>query len=109
MKAVDRGDGASACALLTPQAQVSVPHLSNRLTAPDCQGAIKELAGLSERLRSPRISVRVEGGRAIASIRNARPRYQSDVLLSKGKEGWRIAVPPAVLERYKTPPGIPKG
>jgi hypothetical protein len=107
LKAFNRGDGVSACALLTPQAQAGVPHLSNSVKAPDCEGAIKELARISERLRSPQISVRVTGKRAIAKITNKHPPYQSDVALSKLDGGWRIAFPPAVLERYKTPPGIP--
>jgi hypothetical protein len=107
LTAFNRGDGPSACSMLTPQARAGVPHLSGRIEAPDCAGAIRELARISARLRSPRISVRVAGKRAIAKIRNARPPYQSDVLLYKEDGGWRIAYPPAVLERYKSPPGIP--
>ncbi len=105
--AFNRGDGAAACALLTPQAEAGVPSLSDRIEAPDCVGAIRELSRISEHLRSPQITVAVTGERAVAKIKHRRPPYQSDVLLQKREEGWRIAFPPAVLERYTTPPGIP--
>jgi hypothetical protein len=105
--AFGRGDGASACALLTPQAKAGVRTLSDRIEAPDCEGAIRELSRVGEHIRSPRISVAVNGERAIAKVTNKRPPYQSDVLLTKQDDGWRIAFPPAVLERYTTPPGIP--
>jgi hypothetical protein len=105
--AFNRGDGAAACALLTPQARAGVPSLSDRVKAPDCEGAIRELSRVSEHLRSLRVTVEVTGERAIAKVRNRRPPYQSDVLLQKQVGGWRIAFPPALLERYTTPPGIP--
>jgi hypothetical protein len=105
--AFNRGDGPSACAALTPTARAGVPHLSNRIKAPDCEGAILELSQTSEHLRTPRVSVRVQGDRAIATIKSTRPPYQSDVLLTRQDGEWRIAYPPALLERYKTPPGIP--
>ena len=104
--AFNRGDGAAACALLTPLAEAGVPSLSDRVESPDCEGAIRELSRVSEHLRSPQVAVQVTGERAIAKIRNRRPPYQSDVLLQKGDDGWRIAFPPALLERYTTPPGI---
>ena len=106
LAAFNRGDGKAACALLTPQARAGVPHLSDKLTSPDCEGAIKELSLLSERLRSPTITIREQGDQAVARIRNKRPPYQSDVLLDNKGGGWQIAYPPAVLERYKSPPGI---
>jgi hypothetical protein len=49
----------------------------------------------------------VTGNRAIAKVRSKRPPYQSDVLLKEQGGRWRIAYPPALLERYRTPPGIP--
>jgi hypothetical protein len=107
LAAFNRGDGRAACALLTPRAQAGVPHLSNRISAPDCEGAIRELARTSEHLRAPRITVREHGKRAIAKIASKHPPFQSDVLLYKEGDGWRIAYPPALLERYRTPPGIP--
>jgi hypothetical protein len=107
LAAFNRGDGPAACALLTPRARAGVPHLSNRIEAPDCEGAIRELARTSEHLRAPTITVREQGKRAVAKIKSRRPPFQSDVLLDKEGDGWRIAYPPAILERYKTPPGIP--
>lgn len=107
LAAFNRGDGPAACALLTPRARAGVPHLSNRISSPDCEGAIRELARTSERLRAPTITVREQGKRAVAKIKSTRPPFQSDVLLNKERDGWRIAYPPAILERYKTPPGIP--
>jgi hypothetical protein len=105
--AFNRGDGPAACAVLTPPARAGVPHLSDQIQSPDCEGAIRELSRKSEHLPAPRISVRLQGDRAIGSIKNARPPYQSDVLLTRQDGEWRIAYPPALLERYKTPPGIP--
>ena len=107
LAAFNRGDGPAACALLTPRARAGVPHLSNRISSPDCEGAIRELARTSEHLRAPTIKVREQGNRAVAKIKSRRPPFQSDVLLDKEGDGWRIAYPPAILERYKTPPGIP--
>ena len=107
LTAFESGDGAAACALLTPEARTGVPHLSDDIRAPDCEGAIRELARTSERLRAPRISVRVEGTSATAKIVNRNPPYESEALLRKDANGWRIAYPPALLQRYKTPPGIP--
>jgi hypothetical protein len=105
--AFDRGDGAAACALLTPQAIAGVPSLSDQIKAPDCERAIGELARIGEHIRAPRVSVSVNGDRAVAKVTSRRPAYQSDVLLAKQDGAWLIAYPPAVLERYKTPPGIP--
>jgi hypothetical protein len=105
--AFNRGDGSSACATLTPQARAGVSHLSDLIKSPDCEGAIRELSRTSEHLRAPRVSVRITGDRAIARIKNTHPPYQSDVLLTRHDGEWRIAYPPALLERYKTPPGIP--
>lgn len=105
--AFNRGDGPSACAALTPQARAGVPLLSNEIKSPDCEGAIRELSRTSEHLRAPRVSVRVQGDRAVGTISNKQPPFQSDVLLTKQDGEWRIAYPPALLERYRTPPGIP--
>jgi len=109
LAAFARGDGKAACALLTPEAKNGVPSLSDDLKSPDCEGAIGELARTSERLRAPRISVSIEGDMATAKITNSRPPYQSDVLLRREDDGWRIAFPPALLQRFKSPPGIPNG
>jgi hypothetical protein len=106
LAAFKRGDGKAACALLTPQARANVPSLSEKLAATDCEGAIKELSQLSEPLRAPTITIRRQGDQAVARIRNRRPPYQSDVLLDNTGGGWQIAYPPALLERYKSPPGI---
>jgi hypothetical protein len=106
LAAFSRGDGKAACALLTPVARDGVPSLSDDLRSPDCEGAIAELSRSSEHLRAPHVSVTVDGDRATARITNKRPAYQSQVLLRKGGDGWRIAFPPAILQRYKTPPGI---
>jgi hypothetical protein len=105
--AFGRGDGPAACALLTPQARAGVRSLSDRITAPDCAGAVRELARVSARLRSPRITVEVNGGQAVAKVRNRRPPYESEVLLREQDGAWLIAFPPALLERFRTPPGIP--
>jgi hypothetical protein len=106
LAAFARGDGKAACALLTPEAKDGVPSLSDDLESPDCEGAIGELSRASERLRAPHVSVTVDGDRATARITNRRPVYQSQVLLRKGDDGWRIAFPPAILQRFKSPPRI---
>jgi hypothetical protein len=107
LAAFGRGDGASACALLTPQAAAGVRSLSDEIDAPDCEGAIAELARIAERIRAPRISVSVNGERAVAKVTSKRPPYRTEVLLTKQDGEWRLAVPPAILQRYSTPPGIP--
>ena len=107
LNAFNRGDGRSVCSLLTSQAKAGVPHLSGQIHAPDCEGAIRELSQVSEHIRSPRISVRIQGTLAVARVRSKRPAYQSDVPLREEHGRWQIAYPPAVVERYKTPPGIP--
>jgi hypothetical protein len=107
LSAFNRGDGRSACSLLSAQAKAGVPHLSGLIHAPDCAGAIRELSRISEHIRSPRISVRVQGTLATAKVRSKRPPYQSDVPLSEEDGAWQIDYPPALVERFKTPPGIP--
>jgi hypothetical protein len=109
LAAFARGDGKAACALLTPAARSGVPSLSDDLESPDCEGAIGELSRASERLRTPHVSVTVDGDQATARITSKRPPYQSQVLLRKGDDGWRIAFPPAILQRFKSPPGITSG
>jgi hypothetical protein len=107
LSAFARGDGRAACALLTPQARAGVPHLSEDIKAPDCERAIRELARTSERLRSANVSIDLRGDRATASITSSHPPYQSQALLERDDGHWRIAFPPAVLQRYESPPGIP--
>jgi hypothetical protein len=107
LSAFNRGDGRSACSLLSAEAKGGVRNLSTHNTAPDCATAIRELSRVSEHIRSPRISVRVQGTRATAKVRSKRPPYQSDVLLREDHGDRQIAYPPALVERYKTPPGIP--
>ena len=87
--------------MLTPQAAAGVPHLSDKLTSPDCEGAIKELSHLSEPLPAPTVTVREQGNQAVAVIRNRRPAYESQTLLDRRGNGWLIAFPPALLERYR--------
>ena len=106
LAAFARGDGKTACALLTPQARAGVPALSDDLTSPTCEGAIRELSRSSEHPRASKVSVVIKKDQAIARI-TARPRYDSPILLRKGDDGWRIAFPPAIVPRFKTPPGIP--
>jgi hypothetical protein len=109
LAAFNRGDGRTACALLTAEARTGVPSLADEIQAPDCEGAIRELARISAHVRSPRISVEVGGDRATAHVVGKRPPYRSDILLHRDGERWLIAFPPALLERYRTPPGIPSG
>lgn len=109
LAAFAQGDGEAACALLTPDARDGVPSLSDDIRSPDCPGAIRELSRASARLHAPKVAVSVNGDRAVANVTSRRPRYQSQVLLRRQGGEWRIAFPPAILERYKTPPGIPYG
>ncbi len=107
LAALNRGDGRTACGLLTPQARADVPHISENIHAQDCEGAVRELSRISERIRFPRIAVHLSGNRAVATITAAQPPYRSQVPLARQDGGWRITYPPALVERYKTPPGIP--
>jgi hypothetical protein len=107
LAAFARGDGPAACALMTPAAREGFPELSDQIEAPDCHGAIREVARTSARLRAPRISVHADGERATATITSSRPAYRGEALLEKTGDRWLIAFPPAIFERFKSPPGIP--
>jgi hypothetical protein len=104
-----RGDGKAACALLTSRAQTGLRGESLRIKPPDCAGAIRELASTSRRLHSPKIGVRVSGDRASATVRAARPAYQSGALLQKQNGKWLIAYPPGLLQKYVGKGGVKPG
>jgi hypothetical protein len=109
LAAVARGDGKTACALLTPEARSGLPSLSEKLHSPDCAGEVAELSRLSEPLHAPRVEVDAGDDRATGTITSRRPPYRTQVLLRREGGVWLIAFPPALVERYKARPGIPNG
>jgi hypothetical protein len=102
-----RGDGTTACGLLTVAARRELKQLPEGERARSCEEAAAQLARESLPVRRPRLQdLRVSGPTATAQITSKDPPYDSGVLLRREGGGWKIAYPPAVLSRFKTPPGI---
>jgi hypothetical protein len=105
--ALAEGDGATACGLLTDAAQQEMKQLPEGERAGSCEQSVAQLARDSLRIRRPRLrDLRVSGQTATGRITSKDPPYESGVLLRREDGGWKIAYPPAVLSRFRTPPGI---
>jgi hypothetical protein len=105
--ALARGDGTAVCGLLTVAAQREMTQLPEGERARSCEGAVAQLGRESLPVRHPRLQdFRASGPTATARITSKDPPYDSGVLLREEGGGWRIAYPPAVLSRFRTPPGI---
>jgi hypothetical protein len=101
------GDGTTACGLLTAAAGQEMTQLPEGERAGSCEEAAAQLARESLPVRRPRLQdLRVSGPTATAQITSKDPPYDSGVLLRREGGRWKIAYPPAVLSRFKTPPGI---
>jgi hypothetical protein len=105
--ALAAGDGTTACGLLTVAAQQELQQLPEGERARSCEEAVAQLGRESLPVRHPRLQdLRASGPTATAQITSKDPPYDSGVLLRREGGGWKIAYPPAVLSRFKTPPGI---
>jgi hypothetical protein len=101
-----RGDGRTACSLLTPAGQAGMRSESRRLHRPDCAGAVEEVSSTSRRIHAPQVSVVVNGDRATATVRATHPPYRSGALLEKSDGKWLIVYPPGLLQKYVGKGGV---
>ena len=102
-------DPAAACAVLTDRAKGAIKAF---LPSTDSSDSCEEVAGKLARQSVPLRRVKVEdvsvtGRTATARISSRRPAYESSVQLSNEDGGWKINYPPGVVEKFKTPPGVP--
>jgi hypothetical protein len=105
--ALTRGDGAAACGLMTNAGQEGMKQLPAGERPDTCERAVAALARESVHIRHPRLEdLRISGDTATANVVSTRPRQRTGVLLRREDGGWKIAYPPAVVNRFKTPPGI---
>jgi hypothetical protein len=105
--ALARGDGRTACALLTPAARDAMKELPEGSRASSCVGAVALLARSDIPLRDVQVAdLQVSGTQATARVTSRTPAYESGVLLSRGAAGWRLAYPPGGVSKFDTPPGI---
>jgi hypothetical protein len=75
--------------------------------AGSCERAVAVLARDSIRVLRPGLhDLRVSGRTATANVTSKEPPYQSGLLLSRDRGGWKIAYPPGFLSRFDSPPGI---
>ncbi len=103
-------DPAAACEVLTDRAKGAIKvFLPSTDTSDSCEEVARRLARRSVRLRRVKVDeISVTGRTATARISSRRPAYDSSVQLSD-EDGWKINYPPGVVERFKTPPGVPIG
>ena len=102
-----RGDGAAACALMTDVARQGLRQLPEGERAGSCERAAAVLKRDSLPVSRPNVGdLQISGRTATARVTSEDPQYSTDVLLRREGRGWKIAYPPAVVSRFKTPPGI---
>jgi hypothetical protein len=102
-----RGDGRAACGLMTNVAREGLRQLPEGKTPRSCEEAVTVLRRSSLTSARPRVGeLQVAGRRATARVTSKQPPYDNSVLLRRDRQGWKIAFPPAVLNRFDTPPGI---
>jgi hypothetical protein len=111
VQALNVGDGEQACSLLTKNGKgVLAGLLPSDQSETECVDVIDRVARRWTDLAAYRVSrVSSSGSRATAELTSRRPRYASGLLLQREGQGWKIAYPPAVLERVSGPPGVPLG
>lgn len=102
-----RGDGGAACALMTDVARQGLRQLPEGERAGSCERAAAVLKRDSLPVSQPSVgALQITGRTATARVTSEDPQYSTDVLLRREGRGWKIAYPPAVVSRFKTPPGI---
>ena len=102
-------DPAGACEVLTDRAKAAIKEfLPSTDTSATCEEVAKRLARQSVPLRRVKVDrISVSGRVATARISSRRPSYESSVQLSNEDGGWKVSYPPGVVEKFKTPPGVP--
>ena len=102
--ATSRGDGATACGLLTGQAREGFRALLDVPPARDCEANVRKVARRNVPLRPAEISqVVVAGDRATANVTAERPQYSNSVELAREGGSWKLARLPTEIRRYQLP------
>ena len=109
--ALSGGDPAKACEVLTSRAQAALAaFLPSTDDSADCEEVARRVARRSVALKRVRVSgISVRGTTATARVTSRDPPFDSEVLLSSEDGRWKIGYPPGLLEKYRTPPGVPIG
>jgi hypothetical protein len=102
-------DPAAMCEVLTDRAKAAVQgFLPSTDTSDSCETVAKRLARRSVPLRRVKVDrISVSGQIATARINSRSPPYESAVQLTNEDGGWKISYPPGVVEKFRTPPGVP--
>ena len=102
-------DPGKVCDLLTSRAQAALASfLPSTAKTAGCDDIAKQVARRSVALRRVRVGrISVQGRTATARITSKDPPYDSEVLLSDEEGEWKINYPPGLVEKYRTPPGVP--
>jgi hypothetical protein len=105
--AVDAGNGEAACQVLTDQARQGFETLLEGAVSPRCPANVEKLARVSVPNGAVLVStVNVTDGRATAHMKARRSRLETDLLLVKDGDSWKLSLLPAAAQRFSTPPGI---
>ncbi len=102
-------DPAAMCEVLTDRAKAAVKgFLPSTDSSAGCPEVARKLARQSVPLRRVKVDrISVSGRVATARINSRRPAYESAVQLINEDGGWKISYPPGVVEKFRTPPGVP--
>jgi hypothetical protein len=104
-----RKDYAAVCETLAPRGRGVLASLLPSGSRSSCEDVAARVARNSVALKRVKISrAKVSGANATVQIRSTDPPFESGVLLAKGEDGWRIAYPPGLITKLKTPPGVPE-
>jgi hypothetical protein len=105
--ALARGEGPTACGLMTPAAALGMKQLPEGERAGSCEQAVTVLARDAIPIRRPQLrNLQISGRSATVTVTSKNPRYASDVVLRRDAHGWKLAYPPGFVSRFDTPPGI---
>jgi hypothetical protein len=108
-EAVADGNAPRACSALTREARDNASGLTGALRPLPCETALRRIIRGGDHPRTVEVSnVRVAGDRATAHAKARNPEFETDVALTRVGDEWLIAVPPGYVERFSTPPGVPK-
>jgi hypothetical protein len=102
--ATSRGDGGTACGLLTEQARKGFRAVLDVPPARDCEANVRKVARRNVPLRPTHISqVVLTTDRATAEVSSERPRYSNSVELARDRGTWKLARLPTEIRRYQLP------
>ena len=97
--ALARGNGEAACDVLTEQAAGGFEAVLSGPVSPECEANIEALSRVSVLEGRPRVTrVKRVGEQATAHVTFENPRLESDVVLAREDDVWKLSQLPAVLE-----------